>query len=87
MTLEEFHNLSFKKQKHILESRAVFLAAISDEYNTFNLFQIDGFYLEVHCNGIESVVRSSSYFEDLDLLQPYLEVVNIDPIYDLLGYG
>lgn len=87
MTLQQFKYLTLKEQEFVLQTQAVFLATIQDEKNVFNLFQVDGFYLEVHCNLTETIVRSLNYFEELSLLDPYLELINIEFIYQLPGYG
>jgi hypothetical protein len=87
MTLQQFKYLSLKEQEFVLKTQAVFIASMQDQENTYNLFQVDSFYLEVHCNGEETIVSSLSYFEEINLLEPYLKLINIDPIYQLLGYG
>jgi len=87
MTLREFKYLSLSEQEFILKTQAVFIASMQDQKNTYNLFQVDSFYLEVNCNGEETIVSSLSYFEEINLLEPYLKSINIDPIYQLLGYG
>lgn len=85
MTLEQFKYLDLKDQEFILQTRAVFIASMQDEENIYNLFQVDGFYLEVNCNLKETVVRSLSYYEETDLLEPYLKLIDIGFVYRLLG--
>lgn len=84
MTLEQFKYLDLKDQEHILQTKAVFIASMQDEENVYNLFQVDGFYLEVNCNLKETVVRSLSYYEETDLLDPYLKLIDIGFIDRLL---
>lgn len=86
MTLHQFKHLSLKEQASILETRAVYLASMQDEGDTYNLFQIDGFYLEISCTGYELQVSSLNYFDEMSLLAPYLKLINIEDVYHLLGY-
>lgn len=86
MTLQQFKYLTLKEQEFILQTKAVFIASLLDEENVYNLFQVDGFYLEVSCNLKETIVRSLSYYDETDLLEPYLKLINIEFIYQLLGY-
>ncbi len=85
MKLEQFKNLFNYEQEYILKTKAVYIGSIRDEEGTYNLFQIDGFYLEVLCNGDEPIALS--YFDEISLLEPYLVLINIESIYQLLGYG
>jgi hypothetical protein len=84
MTLEQFKYLDLKAQEFILQTKAVFIASMQDEEHVYNLFQVDGFYLEVNCNLKETVVRSLSYYEDTELLEPYLKLIDIGFAYKLL---
>ena len=77
MTLQQFKYLTLKEQEFILQTKAVFISAIQDEEHVVNLFQVDGFYLEVRCNLKETIVRSLSYFEEISLLDPYLDLIDI----------
>jgi len=85
MTLDQFKYLTETEQNYILKTKAVYIGSIRDEEGTYNLFQVDSFYLEVLCNGDETVVCSLSYFEEVSLLEPYLVLIDIDPIYQILG--
>lgn len=87
MTLRQFKYLSLKEQELVLKTQAVFIASMQDEEHTYNLFQVDSFYLEVLCHGGDTIVSSLSYFEEINLLEPYLKLINLEPIYQLLGYG
>jgi hypothetical protein len=86
MTLHEFKYLNSREQELVLRTKAVFIGAIQDEEGIYNLYQVDGFYLEVLCNRDETRVCSFSYFEEIHLLEPYLNSINIEPIYQVLGY-
>ena len=87
MTLQEFKYLNSWEQNLVLQTTAVFISSTQDEAGIYKLFQVYGFYLEVLCNGDETLVCSFSYFEEIHFLEPYLESINIDPIYQVLGYG
>lgn len=84
MTLQQFKYLELKEQEFVLQTKAVFIASRQDANNVYHLFQVDGFYLEVSCNLKETIVRSLSYYEETDLLQPYLKMINLDFVYKLL---
>lgn len=84
MTLEQFKYLSPKEQEFALKTQAVFIASMHDKENIYNLFQIDSFYLEVYYNVEENVVSSLIYFDEINMLEPYLKLIDIKPIYQLL---
>lgn len=84
MTLQQFEYLSEHDQELILHKRAVHIATIIDRKDILTLFQVDGFYLEIQSTA-GHFYKTSSFFEETELLDPYLEIINIDNIYALLG--
>jgi hypothetical protein len=83
MTLYQFERLSEYDQEFIIQRRAVHIASVVDRKNILTLFQLDGFYLEIQtCAG--QFCKTSCFFEETEMLEPYLKVVNIDEVYELL---
>ncbi len=87
MTLEQFKYLSEPDQNFLLDTKAVFLAAIEDNEGSYSLFQVDGFYLEVFCSSGKRTADFINYFDETYLLEPYLQLIDISPIYNILGNG
>jgi len=85
MTLQQFQALPKEDREDVLLNNAVLLESIQDDEHTYTLFQIDGFYLEVLRNGDEVVVDSISYFEETELLEPYLALISLSPVYNILN--
>jgi hypothetical protein len=46
-----------------------------------HLFQIHGFYVEIFCHKASGTVNSIRAFEGGALLEPYLETINIDSLF------
>ncbi len=85
MDLHHFRKLPQLQQDELLRETAVFLGEMTDQSDTFMLFQLDGFYLEIYCrNGEECSVN---YFDEIELLEPYLEMIDISSIKVLLGFA
>lgn len=87
MTLRQFEYLSEQDQEYVLQHKAVHIASVIEETGTFTLFQVDSFYLEIQSNHSGKVFTTASFFEETELLEPYLELVDMNEIYACLGYG
>ena len=87
MTLRQFEYLSELDQEFILRTKSVLIASMVDQEGSATLFQVDGFYLEIRNSYRRKGYTTACFFEETDLLEPYLNFVNIDPVYSLLGYG
>jgi hypothetical protein len=83
MTLKQFENLSDHDQEFILHRRAVHIASAIDGKNTLTLFQVDSFYLEIQSSA-GNFYKTSCFFEGTELLEPYLDIININDVYALL---
>jgi hypothetical protein len=86
MTLEQFERLNAKDQEYILQNEAVHIGTVQYGKETFILFQVDGFYLEIQSNFSGKKFTTASFFEETDLLDSYLNQVDISEIYECLGY-
>jgi hypothetical protein len=86
MTLEQFKYLSTEVQDYILARKAVLVDVIEDGQGCYTLFQLDSFYLEIFTSRVGVLTTCTiCFFDDPDLLEPYLKRVNIDEVYDILG--
>jgi hypothetical protein len=88
MTLKQFKSLRADVQNYLLMNQAVYIGAMEDVDGDYTLFQLHGFYLEVFCTNADKYkANSMCFFEDSDMLEPYLESISIEPVYAILGYG
>jgi hypothetical protein len=86
MTLEQFKYLSTEVQDYILSRKAVLIDVIEDGEGCYTLFQLDSFYLEIFTSRIgELTTCSICFFDDPDLLEPYLKRIDIAEVEDLLN--
>jgi len=85
MTLKQFKYLSPHDQDQVLRKRAVIIGTVNGGEGTYTLFQVYGFYLEVLCQDKFVVPESINYFDEMEFLGPYLELININPVYQILN--
>ena len=72
-------------QEVYLKQKAVLIGTLAEHEGIYTLFQIDGFYLEILTDRKNRIVRSMCYEEELELLDPYLSEINLDPVYSILN--
>jgi len=77
MTLEAFEQLDYAGKLKATH-KAVCIGSRSDAIYTILLYQIDGFYIEVHYHNKFDYVSSFTGFETTDRLDPYLAQVDIE---------
>ncbi len=82
MTCKQYKNLGETDQEFILWARGVVLGQRVEEINMYVLFQVDGFYIEVQFHKPTAAVIGFHTFDDTDLLEPYLEQIDIDSVFD-----
>ena len=82
MELDEFKSLGNYEQDRLLQKKAVYLGEIKEGINTFMLFQLDSFYLEYYFRSGEKCALN--YFDEIELLEPYLEMIDISALNYLL---
>ena len=85
MNLWEFKHLSEEDQQYVLQKKAVHIATINDEQESLELFQVDSFYIEIECIHSFLKVITVNFFDETSLLEPYLESINIEEIFDVLN--
>ena len=79
-----FSQLEYVDKFHILWEDGIFLSYYRGERHSVNLFSLDGFYVEVYYNESNDEILYINAFEDINLLEKYLENININEIlYDL----
>ncbi|MEO6930816.1 MAG: hypothetical protein ABI151_04250 [Chitinophagaceae bacterium] len=78
MNLYEFSFLTDEEREEIIRSRAAFLASRVDEEWLFDLYALDGFYVEFFYLTHDHGVIKSRCFTSPDELKPYLGLIDID---------
>lgn len=80
MTLEEFSLLDDQEQAKTLIDKGVFIA--ERQYRDFCIFlyQVDNFYVEIYHNLRYNVIQGMESFENEDMLEPYLESIDISTL-------
>jgi len=80
MTLEAFTLLDEKEQAQVLIDKGVFIA--ERQYRDFCIFlyQVDHFYVEIYHNLRYNVIQGMESFEDEEMLQPYLESIDLSTL-------
>ena len=80
MTLEAFTLLDEKEQAQVLIDKGVFIAErIYRDFSIF-LYQVDHFYVEIYHNLRYNVIQGMESFEDEEMLQPYLESIDLSTL-------
>ena len=79
MTIYEFNYLDCKEQYDILVDQAVIVSwKIRDCH--YILFAMDGFYVEMKLIPYFNTVENITAFEDGEMLDPYLEEIDISDL-------
>lgn len=84
MTLEQFKYLNEEDQQFVLQRRAVYIATLESSNGKRELFQLDSFYIEIEYQHKFMQVLTINLFDDTSILEPYLECIDIDEIYEHL---
>jgi hypothetical protein len=85
MTLHQFEYLTPEDQEQIINNRSVHLVTIIDGNKVSNLFQVDSFYIEISSIKNGTFYTTATFFDDMKLLEPYLDFVNINEVTTILG--
>jgi len=81
VTYHQFTYLSESDQDWILWSRGVPVACrISNDYH-FQLYQVDGFYIEVQTEISAQLITTTRSFNEMKELDIYLDHVNISSLF------
>ena len=85
MTLQQYKSLSDEHQMYYFKQKAVVISTLRRDNGVYTLFQLYGFYIEVFSYERAEVKSSINYFEETELLEPYLKLINISFIYEVLN--
>ncbi|MFL5742313.1 MAG: hypothetical protein ACJ75B_18960 [Flavisolibacter sp.] len=80
MTISEFSHMDEANQAQALIERGVFLAERLYKNFIIFLYQVDNFYVEIYHNLRFNVIQGMISFEDEEVLQPYLESIDISQL-------
>src|SRR5687767_13482765 len=81
MNLYRFLKLDETQQTEILWYNGVQIGRRKDEEHTILLYQVESFYVEVFYNRKEKIIKKYRCFEQVEQLAPYLEQIDIAPVY------
>ena len=82
MRLSEFILLHEQEKKSAVLHRGVLLAKRSSFDSMVFLFQLGSYYVEAYCNPENKAIEEYRMFENIEVLQPYLETI---PLPNLLN--
>ncbi|RYZ19036.1 MAG: hypothetical protein EOO10_24925 [Chitinophagaceae bacterium] len=85
MTLQEFRTFSPTKQRRIVHTKGVFLLNRKGVGMTAILYQLEGFYVELHLDAHSAVVLHLVAFAGTEGLEPYLQQIPLTELQPLLG--
>ena len=78
MTLQDFQLLPEARQIDELYQSAVYLGKRKQAFSIILLYQLEGFYVEVYYRKYRSHVKYLHCFESTELLDPYLEQIDVE---------
>lgn len=81
MTFNQFKYLSEDDQEHLLWRKGVELGRRRDHRYHYILYQVDGFYMEVKFIMSDKTILEIACFEDIRLINSYLQAINIDSLF------
>jgi hypothetical protein len=76
--MQQFNTLSKQDQQNQLLKEGTFLAEREDGPFRIMLYQLDNFYVEVYFFNLYNKVAFLQSFSDTDVLEPYLEQMDIN---------
>lgn len=82
MTFQEFQSLDEKSRELAFWIQSEHLAERHEPGLVYQLFQLDAFYIEVKYSTIQNTLEEIIAFESLDLLDPYLDAISIEEVFD-----
>jgi hypothetical protein len=78
MRLSEFILLNEDEKKAAVLHQGVLLAKRSNFDSMVFLFQLGSYYVEAYCNPSNKAVEEYRMFDNIDVLNPYLEAIPLD---------
>lgn len=83
MTLHEFGELSPAQQRRVVHVKGVFLLTRKGVGITAILYQVEGFYVELHLDAQSAVVLHLVFFDDTGSLESYLQQIRLTELQPL----
>lgn len=80
MVLNVFNTLPKKAQQEAVLAKGTFLAERADGPFKIMLYQLEGFYVEVHFFNLYNKVAFFSAFDNVEALEPYLESIDVSSV-------
>ena len=77
LSLKEFTDLPQDLQFEVLHKHGVYVGKRKIANQSVVLFQLHGFYVEVHYKQYRKIIDHIHTSEATDMLQPYLDQINI----------
>jgi hypothetical protein len=77
LSLTEFKDLPRSVQFEVLHKHGVYVGKRKIDKQTVVLFQLHGFYVEVYYKQYRKVIDRLAISDSTEILQPYLDQVNI----------
>jgi hypothetical protein len=81
MTINDFEYMDGVAKAEILSLQGVFLATRKDGCFRISLYQLEQFYVELYYHITQGIYVCLRSFEDVGSLNPYLEEIDISPVY------
>ena len=78
MKMHDFQLLPEQEQIDILYQYGVYVGKRKEAFSVILLYQFESFYVEVFYRKYRSHVRRLHCFESTDLLDPYLEQIDVE---------
>jgi hypothetical protein len=80
MTITQFNQLDEETQIDVAWKNGEIVASRFDEESKYILLQVFSFYVELRYNAASNVLDFVTNFVGTDLLEPYLNSINIDEL-------
>ncbi len=78
MNMYDFQLLSEQDQIEVLYQFGVYVGKRKEEFSIMLLYQLEGFYVEVVYRKYRSYVKHLFCFNSTELLEPYLEQIDVE---------
>ena len=80
MTIYDFELMNEFEQTDIIGEKGVLIGERKHEHYNVLLFQIESFYVELYYHSHFNVIIKIIYFTDTDLLEQYLENIEVNEL-------
>lgn len=80
MKLSDFILLNEEEKKMTVLHRGVLIAKRNNINGLVFLFHLGNYYVEAYCNPANKAIEEYIVFDNINLLNPYLETISIDEL-------